>query len=63
MFFKFFFIVYGVLSLTHLIIQIVRSEQSYRQAKLKQGDTQETALCGASVVLPIYNEKRKLWIK
>lgn len=48
------------MSLTHLIIQIVRSEQSYRQAKLKQGDTQETALCGASVVLPIYNEKKEI---
>lgn len=38
----------------------MRSEQSYRQAKLKQGDTQETALCGASVVLPIYNEKKEI---
>lgn len=60
MFFKVFFIVYGVLSLTHLIIQIVRSEQSYRQAKLKPGDTQETALFSASVVLPIFNEKKEI---
>lgn len=60
MFFKTFVIIYGVLSLTHLIIQIARSELSYRQTKFKQKDTQETESVGASVVLPIYNEKEEI---
>lgn len=57
---KLFLVIYGLLSITHLLIQIFRSEKDYINIRKnnKYDDLQEYV--SVSVILPVYNEKKEI---
>ena len=54
-----FLIVYSILSIVHLFVQILRSEIDYQKNKNYIYKRIKTPL-SVSVILPIYNEEKKL---
>ncbi len=58
-----FLMVYGLLSITHLLIQIFRSEKNYINTNKNRKHNDLKEYINVSVILPIYNEKKEIVTK